>query len=35
MSVGVEGSDQPGWVANSDKLVSCNVDLELLPVIGP
>lgn len=35
MSIRVEGSDQPGWVANSDKLVLCNVDVSLLPVIGP
>ena len=35
MNVRVEGSEEPGWVANSDKLVSCTVDLNLLPVIGP
>ncbi|MBC7875807.1 MAG: SH3 domain-containing protein [Anaerolineales bacterium] len=34
ISVKVEGSDQPGWIANSDELISCNVDVQLLPLIG-
>ena len=35
ISVRIEGIEQPGWVANSEKFVSCNMDLDILPIIGP
>ncbi len=34
ISIRVEGSDAQGWVANSDQFLSCNVDVNLLPIFG-
>lgn len=31
----VEGSDDQGWVFNSSSFLSCNADVDLLPVINP